>query len=77
MVDLSLVETDALVEEIQARVDCCIVAYERTERKESCARFFFSGGFSRSLGLAARLQHRLLGTDREGDETVGEALGEF
>ena len=74
---LSLVETDVLVEELQARTDCSIVAFERRQTRASCARFFFSGGFSAALGLASRFVHRLLFMDRESDEDVGSALGEF
>ena len=57
---LKLVTTEALVKELQERSDACIVAYERYEEKTHHFFSYFHGGVSTSIGLAARLQQRLL-----------------
>jgi hypothetical protein len=60
-VDLSLVESDALVEELSQRYDFVLVVRERsTTNKHNDCLFDYSGGISACIGLAERAKHRLL-----------------
>jgi hypothetical protein len=66
--DLSLIPTETLVKEIEARSDASIVAYERVHPRDHLVWFYYHGGVSRCLGLLVRFNRRLLSHDEEIDE---------
>lgn len=61
---LELETTEALVEELQARCDAMIwVAVEDvgTDEEGGLVQWRYGGGVLRCLGMATRMQHRLMG----------------
>lgn len=59
--DLSLVSTEALIEELAGRYDGLLVVREKFRTEESCDTLYdFNGGISRAIGMAERIKARLL-----------------
>lgn len=66
--DLSLVDTDWLIEELSKRSDAMLLVRERFPNDhEGEVWFDFSGGVSACIGLVIRARRRLLKSVRESD----------
>ena len=59
--DLSLVSSDAMIEELGRRYDGMLLVRETFRTADSCDTMFdYAGGISRCIGMAERAKRRLL-----------------
>ena len=58
--DLILVPTEKLIEEIRKRLDGSIIAIEILHNGQHHSNCYYSGGVSVALGLLEKFKHRLL-----------------